>query len=68
VIEVGDAATGTKVLRELHEELGTSAGSVDLAALLRRLGVRLEGGVVRFDDGAPVAAVRDAILPRAAAR
>jgi predicted metalloprotease with PDZ domain len=68
VIEVGDAATGTKVLRELHEELGTSAGSVDLAALFRRLGVRLEGGVVRFDDGAPLAAVRDAILPRAAAR
>jgi hypothetical protein len=34
-------------------------------ATLRELGVRAEdGGVVRFDDGAPLAAVREAITRR----
>ncbi|MDB4936159.1 MAG: hypothetical protein JWP87_3131 [Labilithrix sp.] len=64
VIEVGDAATGTKVLRELYDELGRTAGKVDLGALFEKLGVRLEGGVARFDDKAPLATVREAILPR----
>ena len=38
-------------------------GHVDIDALMRRLGVRLEGGVARFDDAAPLAPVRDAIVP-----
>ena len=63
VLDVGDAATGTRVLHELYDELGAKRGAVDLDALFRKLGVRLEGGTVRFDDRAPLAAVRDAILP-----
>jgi len=65
VLDVGDAATGTKVLHELYDELGVRRGNVDLDAVLRRLGVRLDGAVVRFDDRAPLASARDAILPLA---
>lgn len=67
VLEVGDGATGTTVLHDLYDELGRARGAVDLDALFRRLGVRAEGGTVRFDDHAPLASVRDAILPRRAA-
>jgi predicted metalloprotease with PDZ domain len=63
VLDVGDAATGTRVLHELYDEVGTKRGNVDLDALFEQLGVRLEGGSVRFDDRAPLAAIRDAILP-----
>ena len=63
VLDIGDAATGTNVLHELYDELGPKRGNVDLDAVLRRLGVRLDGHVVRFDDRAPLAAARDAILP-----
>jgi hypothetical protein len=68
VLEIGDGATGTSVLRELYDELGRAHGSVDLDALFRRLGVRADHGVATFDERAPLAAVRDAILPRRAAR
>jgi predicted metalloprotease with PDZ domain len=62
VLEVGDRATGTTVMREVYDELGPARRDVDVHALLRRLGVRVEGGVLRFDDGAPLAAIRDRIL------
>ena len=68
VLEVGDGATGTTVLRELYDELGRAHTKVDLDALFRRLGVRSEHGVASFDDRAPLAAVRDAILPRRSAK
>lgn len=68
VLETGDAATGTHVLRDLYAELGQARGNIDLDGVFRRLGVRLEQGALRFDDAAPLAAVRDAILPRSAAR
>ena len=64
IIEVGDRATGTTVMREVYGELGPRRAQVDIEALFRRLGVRKEGGSVRFDDAAPLAGVRDAILPR----
>jgi predicted metalloprotease with PDZ domain len=63
MLDVGDAATGTKVLHELYDELGGKRGEIDLEGTFRKLGVRLESGTVRFDDRAPLAAVRDAILP-----
>jgi len=64
VLETGDRATGTKVMRELYDEFGPRRAQIDLAALFTRLGMRKENGVVRFDDSAPLAAIRDAILPR----
>lgn len=66
VLEVGDAATGTTVLRDLHAEMGVKAQEVDLSELWARLGVRSQKGAFVFDDGAPLATVRKAITtPRA---
>lgn len=61
VVEVGDRATGTKVLGELYGRLAQAPGTEDLEALWRRLGVVRDGPTVRFDDGAPGAALRDAV-------
>lgn len=61
VLEVGDHATGTKVLEELYDRLARKPGTEDLAALWNRLGVVRDGATVRFDDGAPRAALRNAV-------
>jgi hypothetical protein len=59
---VGDRATGTSVLGDLHGRMGISPHPVDLEDLWRSLGVaRVGRGVVRFDDEAPLAAIRRAI-------
>ena len=61
VIAVGDAATGTTVLRELYDEMKGAPVQVDLPALWRQLGVVKRGDVVTFDDSAPLANIRKAI-------
>jgi len=61
VLEVGDAAVGTRTLEELYAKMATEPFPVDLDALFRKLGVTLQGDTVAFDDGAPLAAVRRAI-------
>jgi hypothetical protein len=61
MLEVGDRATGTRVLSQLYEEQGLGPAGVDLAALWRRLGVSVQGERVTFDDAAPLAAVRRGI-------
>jgi hypothetical protein len=63
-LEVGDRAVGTKVLEELYAKMGSAPASVDLDALLRRLGVAVRGTAVEFDDRAPLARVRRAITER----
>jgi hypothetical protein len=71
VLKVGDKATHTTVLKDLHDELGPKPGKVDLDALWRRLGVRYTNGVVTFDNAAPAAAIRIGIttgLPQGWAR
>jgi hypothetical protein len=60
-LDVGDRATGTSVLHDLYRDLALAPGTVDLPALWARLGVRLEHGRARFDEGAPLASVRRAI-------
>jgi len=60
-LDVGDRGTGTHVLGELFASMALAPGTVDLAALWKRLGVRVEGDRVVFDDGAPLAAIRVAI-------
>lgn len=60
-LEVGDKATGTHVLTKLYGDWKDKPVRVDLDALWRELGVTLDGDGVRFDDAAPLAAVRKAI-------
>jgi predicted metalloprotease with PDZ domain len=63
-LESGDRATGTRVLHELYGRMALAPGSVDLAALWSRLGVRRLGDGVAFDDGAPLAVIRRAVTRR----
>lgn len=63
-LDLGDQATGTTVLKELHERHGTHPVTVDLEALWSALGVRLRGGRLLFDDTAPLASIRHAIPRR----
>lgn len=62
VLHTADTATGTSVLTELHEQVGLHGWTPDLEDLWRRLGVRYHEGRVTFDDAAPLADVRRAIL------
>jgi hypothetical protein len=61
VLKVGDKATKTSVLKDLHNELGPKPGAVDLDALWKRLGVKYSQGVITFDNTAPDAGIRIAI-------
>lgn len=61
VLDVGDAATGTRVLHELYQRMRATPVSTDLDTLWQRLGVKAGGGAVAFDDAAALAAVRRAI-------
>lgn len=67
-LQVADQGVGAAVLVPLYHRHRAAAVPVDLPALWKRLGVRLEGEVVRFDDRAPLAAVRRAITARPADR
>jgi hypothetical protein len=64
-LATGDAATGTSVLQELYRRLAAAPGTVDLGAQWRALGVsrRPDGGIA-YDDGAPLAWIRQAVAPR----
>ncbi len=64
LLAVGDAATQTHVLSELHRLRGETAAALDLDLLWQRLGVRLEGERVIFDDTAPGAALRVALTAK----
>ena len=68
VIDVGDRATGTRVLAKLYEEMGTNAVSPDLPDLWKRLGVSLRGDRVLFDDHAPLTQVRVGLTKRDAGK
>lgn len=64
VIDVGDRATATHVLRDLHEELGQTPAAPDLRELWRQLGVVYARGRVNFDDSAPLSGIRRGITAR----
>jgi hypothetical protein len=64
VLDEAGHATGTQVLRELFDSLAKKPGTVDLAALFARLGVRAEGRSVVFDERAPLAKLRQSITAR----
>ena len=61
LLRIGDAAVGLPVLTELYARMKDDPYPVDLDALWQRLGVRLAGQDVTFDDAAPLAAVRRAL-------
>jgi hypothetical protein len=61
LLRIGDAVVGLPVLGELYAGMKGEPYPVDLEALWSRLGVRLEGERVVFDDAAPLAAVRRAL-------
>lgn len=60
----GDRAIGASVLVPLHARLAEDSTPVDLAGLWAKLGVKVEGRQVTFDDTAPLARVRRAIEAR----
>ena len=63
VIAVGDRATGTSVLADLYQKMGhTPYAPIDLASLWKQLGIRSDHGNVVFNNRAPLARVRQAIL------
>jgi hypothetical protein len=61
-LAVGDRAVGLKVLTALYDRMAAAPGTADLGDLWRRLGVRREGGRVVYDEQAPLASVRHAIV------
>jgi len=63
--EIGDRATGVPVLRELYERMKATPVHVDLDHLWNQLGVKARGAEIVFDDAAPLAPVRRAIVSAA---
>lgn len=69
VLEVGDRATGGRVLTDLYNQMKTKPVRTDLNELWRKLGIQVNNNVVTFDDKAPLANIRKAITaPRKAGR
>lgn len=61
-LDVADHATGASVLTDLYQTMAASYSPVDLVGLWKELGVSMSGGQVRFDDGAPLAGIRRAMV------
>ncbi len=62
VFEAGDRATGVDVLVPLYQEMKADPYPVDLDALWRQLGVKIDGAGVTYDDDAPMAHIRKQLL------
>ncbi|MEO8142489.1 MAG: hypothetical protein ABI617_07505 [Sphingomicrobium sp.] len=61
LVAVGDRATGTAVLTMLYAQMGGSADAPDLDRLFADLGVSETDGEIRFNNQAPLVAIRKAI-------
>jgi hypothetical protein len=57
-VAVGDRATGTDELTRLYAEMKSTPVTTNLQDLFTRLGVRVHGGKIEFDDNAPLANIR----------
>ncbi len=64
VLRVGDRATGTRALSRTYAEMAASPYREDLDTLWTKLGVRVRGSEVSYDDGAPLAHIRRALLAK----
>jgi hypothetical protein len=60
-LAIGDRAVGAAVLVNLYRQMKDQPGETDLAALWEKLGVKIAGKTVEFNDAAPLAASRIAI-------
>ena len=61
VLKLGDQATGTTVLTDLHDQLGPQPGTVNLPDLWAKLGVSERNDLIHFNDQAAWAKIRVAI-------
>ncbi|HTV24257.1 MAG TPA: hypothetical protein VMG12_36445, partial [Polyangiaceae bacterium] len=61
-LRAGDAVTEASVLLDTYTAMKDAPVPVDLDGLWRKLGVALEGRKVRYDDAAPLASARRAII------
>ena len=62
VFEAGDRATGVDVLVPLYQSMRADPAPVDLDHLWRELGVGVKDGNMAYDNDAPLAHVRRAML------
>lgn len=62
VFAIADEATGTHVLEEMYAQMKDKPVAPDLQDLWAKLGVVADGGSVKLQDDAPLAAVRLAIM------
>jgi hypothetical protein len=60
----GDEGTGTTVLQDLYRDMKDQPQAVDLDSIWRELGVIARDGGVRYDEGAPLAALRRSFIVR----
>ena len=61
VLEIGDQATGTRVLTRMYAQWSKTPVDVNLSKLWQQLGVRDQQGNITLDATAPLASIRAAI-------
>jgi len=62
ILKIADKATHTTVLMDLYNEMKDKPVDVDLQRLWKSLGVKLEGKRISFDNSAPQAVMRKALI------
>ena len=67
-LEIGDKATGTRVLTSQYTAWKDEAVTVDLEKLEGELGVRATADAVEFVRDAPLSAIREAMTARSLAQ
>ena len=60
-LQTGDRAVGLDVLMKLYAQMRDQPMQVDLDSLWKQLGIQQEDGTVKFQDNAPLAAIRHSI-------
>ena len=61
-LQAGDKAVGGTALQSLYDQMANAPMPIDLAAIWKELGVERQANAAVFDDAAPLAAIRKAIL------
>jgi len=62
ILKIGDKATRTTALMTLYNEMKDKPADIDLQSMWKRLGVRLDGRRIVFDNGAPQAKLRHNLI------